>query len=271
MIGTLLAAWVSAVLAAASVAVPAGTGAEARALLPDLDPLAPSALAVGAVGGEGVARRFRLSFVSAAGNVGAGPLIVRGRRTSLEEPHMTAEQVVQLDGGGTVDVADVGTFQYVADETHGHWHLLRFMTYELRRAQGFKLVAPDQKTGFCLGDRYDIDPAAALPGEPPERVYTSNCGPLETGLLEVEEGISVGWGDVYEAWRDAQYLDVTGLPAGRYVLVHRVNQGRPLRESVYSNNASSVLISLAWPRGTAHKPKVRPLRVCPDSARCPAP
>src|SRR3990170_3992277 len=140
MIGTLLAAWVSAVLAAASVAVPAGTGTEAGALLPDLDPLAPSALAVGAVGGEGggrrfrlsfvsgggeggggagVARRFRLSFVSAAGNVGAGPLIVRGRRTSVEEPHMTAEQVVQLDGGGTVGVADVGTFQYVADETHG--------------------------------------------------------------------------------------------------------------------------------------------------------
>lgn len=270
MIGTLLAAWVSAVLAAASVAVPAGTGTEAGALLPDLDLVAPSGLVVGVVG-KGAEHRFRLAFVSAVGNLGAGPLIVRGRRADVSERRMTADQVIQLAGGGATTLTGVGSLQYVTDESHEHWHLLRFMTYELRRASDFKLIVPDQKTGFCLGDRYDVDPLTALPGEPGIRVYDTNCGSLDTGLLEVEEGISVGWGDVYEAWRDAQYLDVTGLPAGRYVLVHRVNQGRPLRESVYSNNASSVLISLGWPRGEARKPKVRPLRVCPDSARCPAP
>jgi hypothetical protein len=126
----------------------------------------------------------------------------------------------------------------------------------------------DRKTGFCLGDRYNLDPGSELPGEPENREWDTNCGPGQLDILGIEEGISVGWGDVYEAWRDGQYLDVTGLPAGRYLLVHRVNQGGLLKESSYANNASSKLISLTWPRGKSAPPKVRVLRSCPDTARC---
>ena len=226
--------------------------AEATELLPDIDPIAPTGLAV-QVSGEGGARRFRIGFVSRAGNVGAGPLIVRGHRADLFEPQMVADQVISLSDGSTETNPGIGMLEYVEAETHEHWHLLRFMTYELRRAGDFKLVEPDQKTGFCLGDRYDVDPLVKLSGEPDQRVYSTSCGPGQRELLEIEEGISVGWGDVYEAWRDAQYLDVTGLPAGAYVLVHRVNPGRSMRESRYSNNASSALISLTWPRGRDRK------------------
>jgi hypothetical protein len=54
---------------------------------------------------------------------------------------------------------------------------------------------------------------------------------------------------------------VTGLPTGRYVLVHRANPDRELRERSYANNAASVLIALSgrW---------VHILARCPDSARC---
>jgi hypothetical protein len=265
-----------ALLAALCVGVAvAGTdrlagGAAGAALLPDLDVRAPDGLVVETVPGE-AGPRFRLGFVSAAENVGAGALVIRGHRPSLAGPEMAADQIVALEGGGTAVRPGVGTLLYVEEDTHQHWHLLEFMSYELRRASDFALVVPDHKSGFCLGDRYDADPAQRLPGEPGERVYKTNCGPEERSLLAIEEGISVGWGDVYEAWRDQQYLDVTGLPAGRYVLVHRVNAGRPLAESRYGNNASAVRISLTWPNGTGQEPAVRVLQTCERKARCGAP
>ena len=60
-------------------------------------------------------------------------------------------------------------------------------------------------------------------------------------------------------------LPLRGLPGGRYVLVHRVNPGRRLRESDYSNNAASVLLRLSRPAGEL---RVRVIRRCPDAPGC---
>ena len=61
--------------------------------------------------------------------------------------------------------------------------------------------------------------------------------------------------------REGQSIDVTGLPPGRYVLVHRANPDRSLRESSYANNAASVAIEL-------HGRRVAVLARCPGSASC---
>jgi hypothetical protein len=266
VLGVLLVA-----IACVSVSVALAARPESRAsqLLPDLDGAPPSGLVVERDESTGKTR-FLLGFASAADNVGAGPLIIRGARSSLDQAEMRADQVVVGDDGSQSTVAGVGTLRYVVDPTHQHWHLKPFMRYELRRDRDFRLARPDTKSGFCLGDRYVTDSAERLSGEPATPVYATNCGLGETGLLSIEEGISVGWGDNYEAWRDGQYLDLTGLPAGRYVLVHRVNSPRVLQESSYANNASSALISLTWPRGHSAKPRVRVLAYCPDTARCRA-
>jgi hypothetical protein len=261
VLGSGLAAW------AGAAGDERGTAGAGRQLLPDLDLIAPAGLVVQSVGAA-ANPRFRLGFVSAAGNVGTGPVVVRGRRGSLAAPAMVADQRVALANGDTTTRTGVGTVVYVEEESHEHWHFLRFMAYELRRSSDFKLVWPDRKTGFCLGDRYNVDASTRMTGEPETPFYDTNCGPEERDLLGIEEGVSVGWGDVYEAWRDAQYIDVTGLPAGRYLLVHRVNPNRRLLESRYGNNASSAVISLTWPRGKASRPKVRILATCPDSSRC---
>ena len=266
---------------AAVVAVPAAPSAPTRGgataleeLLPDLDIAAPYGFFArrGNVREvrKGATRRFRLSFASAADNVGVGPLIVVGHRSGGDVLEMTADQIVRLADGSTRVVGAVGSLEYVAERTHEHWHLLRFMVYELRRASDFELVRPDRKTGFCLGDRYETDVTTALPNEPGDPSYTTDCGGGEAGLLSVEEGISVGYGDDYKFWRDGQYIDVTGLPPGRYVLVHRVNPNRRLLESDYANNASSALLSITWPNGKTEKPFVLALAFCPDTARCRA-
>jgi hypothetical protein len=166
-------------------------------------------------------------------------------------------------------VRNVGRLQYVYSEDHNHWHYLGFDHYELRRASNYAFVAPDQKTGFCLGDRYATHPGAVEPGKSPDPTYTGYCGRTQTELLAVEEGISVGYGDIYYATLEGQFVDVTGVPAGQYYLIHRVNADRKLVETDYSNNAASLLIDLRWPDGTSQAPSVKLLRGCPGSDVCP--
>ena len=138
------------------------------------------------------------------------------------------------------------------------------MRYELRTAQGDRLVRPDRKTGFCLGDRYD---AGDRPRKPRSPVFTGDCN-RDPEALAVREGISVGYGDDYAPQLEGQYIDITGLPAGRYVLVHRVNRAGMLRERTRRNNASSALIELKWSSGAVRTPSVTTSATCPDVDRC---
>ena len=232
-----------------------GRAAPESALLPDLDQETPSRIA--ASGG-------RLGFASAVRNVGEGPLVVSARRRRLAEPSMAADQLVRQRGAPTAVVEGVGRLRYVRSRDHQHWHLLRFERYELREPGGRRLIGRDRKTGFCLGDRYRVL-RPELPRRPANPVYTSRCGLGATRRLRMTEGISVGYGDDYDPWLEGQSLPLGGLPAGRYLLVHRVNAGRRLRESDYSNNAASVLLRLSRRSG---EPRVRVIRRCPGTARC---
>jgi hypothetical protein len=150
---------------------------------------------------------------------------------------------------------------------HSHWHLLGFERYALRRAGTRTALVSDRKSGFCLGDRYRAR-GRSLRFAPPQPVYTSRCGLAQPELLSIREGISVGYGDDYKANLEGQYLSLTGLGSGRYVLVHRVNRDRRLRELRYDNDAASLLLELRWRN---RQPSVRVLRTCPDSDRCDRP
>ena len=92
--------------------------------------------------------------------------------------------------------------------------------------------------------------------------------PRRPARLALIQGISVGYGDEYEPNLEGQSLSLNGVEDGRYLLVHRVNVDRALRESDYGNNASSLLLSL---RRSDGRPSVRVLRRCPASARCAGP
>ena len=100
-----------------------------------------------------------------------------------------------------------------------------------------------------------------------EKTYTSRCGLGEPARLGINEGISVGYGDDYPANLEGQYLPLSGHRNGRYLLIHRVNADRKLRESRYDNDAASVLFELRWRKGV---PRIKPLATCPDTAVCPS-
>jgi glucose/arabinose dehydrogenase len=232
--------------------------------LPDLDQATPSDLVITSPRANGK-RVFVLGFRSAVQNVGDGPLIFDAHRDPSTAT-MTADQLIEREGAPKEVVPGVGKVRYVVSPDHRHWHLLGFDHYELRRAGRKRAEVRDRKTGFCLGDRYPYL-NRRLPAAPPNPVYTSRCGLEEPGLLGIQEGISVGYGDDYTANLEGQYLPLTGLPAGRYVLVHTANANHRLHETDYTNNSASLLIELRWER---RAPQVRVLRACPDTALCDA-
>jgi hypothetical protein len=259
--------WLAALLAAGAGVALAGAGLwllredPPEELLPDLDQAAPSQLGIVQVGDT-----YRLVFASAVENVGRGPLLVEGERPDRSTEAMSVRQLVRRTDG-TERARDLaGGLVYVTEETHAHWHLLDFAAYELRRARDGELAGPDEKTGFCLGDRYDATGGGRIEGEPERAVWTEECGRGSPGLLSLREGISPGYGDDYDPELEGQFVDVTTVPAGRYLLVHRANPDRSLEEAGYGNNAASVLLQLR--RTTGEIPTVRVLARCPDTDAC---
>jgi glucose/arabinose dehydrogenase len=234
---------------------------EATMRLPDLDQETPARLDVRLGVTSAGHRSYVLGFRSAIRNIGDGPLIVQGHRAAAT---MRADQVIDTKSGAAERVPDVGQLRFVTSPDHNHWHLSGFDRYELRRAGSSEALVRDRKSGFCLGDRYQVT-TRVLTGAATAPAYKDECGLSRPGLSHLTEGISVGYGDVYNPYLEFQDLPLDGLPEGRYVLVHRVNTDRRLRELSYANNAASVLFELRWRKG---KPSVRVLATCPDTDRC---
>jgi hypothetical protein len=230
---------------------------------PDMDQKPPSDLSF-QVTSSG---RYLLGFTSASDNVGLGPLSIVASRPSRAVPTMRAAQRVRLVGGGAKTYPEVGFLRYTIAPPHQHWHLMDFQRYELRRASDHSLVVADRKSGFCLADHWGTL-AGRVPGRPHHGVFMSNCKQFEPGALSVEQGTSVGYTDRYPAYFHGQNLDVTRVPAGIYVLVHRTSGEMLLRELRYENNAASLRVRFWWPNGRGHRPALRVLRTCPDSEWC---
>ena len=123
---------------------------------------------------------------------------------------------------------------------HGHYHMDGTAGYELLTTNGQSVVTA-RKQGFCFRD--DV-------------MYSSNAGP---GKFTCDyQGITIGWEDVYDRSLDCQWLDITGVPCGDYILRVVVNPDAILPELNYSNNVAEVLITLECPTNTPPPPPPPP-------------
>jgi hypothetical protein len=115
---------------------------------------------------------------------------------------------------------------------HGHYHMKEAMSYELLHADTLQPVTLNgqavvgRKQGFCMLDM------RRMSGTNPPR-YT--CG---------YQGLTAGWADVYSSGLDCQWVDVTGVPAGPYVLKVTVNPTGSLVETNKNNNSAYVPVSV---------------------------
>lgn len=219
----------------------AGTGDELR---PDLIVRRPSDLDV-RITGSG---RHRLRFTTTTANLGIGPVELEPVKDDCDgdgdiENDRTAVQRTYLDEDGNevfdpaIDVdtvqATVGCFFFHA--RHGHWHFADFAGYRLVNPRTGRVVARQAKLGFCVVDNHRWRPD--VPGSPSDAFYRS-CAP------DAVQGLSPGWADVYSAFLAAQWLDVTGLAAGRYCLVQRIDPGGKIAEADETDNVNRTPIRL---------------------------
>ncbi|RIK77373.1 MAG: hypothetical protein DCC68_17415 [Planctomycetota bacterium] len=170
-----------------------------------------------------------LRFSTAVANIGQGPMELRGG-SILPSGNQQVYQRVFREGGTFTDSL-VGEFTYHA--THQHIHFDGYAVYNLRQAlvnDGVgDVVASGGKVSFCLLDVTRYDSAA------PSARY-STCGQ--------NQGISVGWADVYDDSLPDQWIDVTDVPDGEYWLEVVVDPENRLRESDETNNIARVRVSL---------------------------
>ncbi len=118
-------------------------------------------------------------------------------------------------------------FEY--SSCHDHFHFNGYATYDLLDGSG-NVVAAGHKQSFCLRDdlRVMFDPSVRA-----DPLFSCDS-----------QGLSRGWSDVYYASLPCQWVDVTGVPAGDYILRIRINPAKRIIESNYDNNEILVPVTI---------------------------
>jgi hypothetical protein len=116
---------------------------------------------------------------------------------------------------------------FAYSECHDHYHFVAYADYRLLTVDG-ALAAEGHKQAFCLMDfeRW-TDEASAEPR------YSCDL-----------QGLSVGWADTYDSTLDCQWVDVTDVPPGDYLLEVTVNPDELLPELSFDNNTSVVPVTI---------------------------
>ena len=168
-----------------------------------------------------------LRFMSSTPNIGKADLVIGDPRLCLES-----------------------LFRF--SECHQHLHFEEYADYRLWTVAGYERWAAERdlsqpsssrrnasllnqaikrgelvtgrKQGFCV-----IDIAPYLPASGPAQFRS--C---------LDQGLTVGWADQYVPQLACQFIQVTNVPEGDYVLEDHVNAEHLFPESDYTNNSSAV-------------------------------
>jgi Lysyl oxidase len=141
---------------------------------------------------------------------------------------------------GTADLVlghPANNTNFVYAPCHGHYHFMDFADYRLVNSAG-QLVAIGLKAGFCLLDAQRWDSSASL-------ISKYDCN---------NQGIQRGWADIYTAFQgnstnllSCQWVDITGLEAGIYMLEIEVNPVGRLPELTRTNNIARLSVVIDAP------------------------
>lgn len=173
-------------------------------------------------------RRRLLRFTTTYVNIGPGDLIVGA-------PSAHPELFEFSPCHGHYHFKEYADYRLWTPGDYAEWQLLRSSTSADTLSRDLLASAPDladrmvrgDKQGFCMIDIVRVEPGAPGPN-------FTNCNS--------DQGISVGWADVYGKSLAGQYIDITGLPRGVYWLEVEVNAEHLLEEANYANNSAAVQV-----------------------------
>ncbi len=203
-----------------------------------------------------------LRFDQNLANVGEGALDIRFQKptgtTPADHQEYPVSQRIYKSDGGYVDVP-AGSVEWHA--VHEHYHFEGFAQSNLwaTDAQGNRVGATPLRTGdkvsFCIADT-NINPTYWN-----QKSFSAQTYPAPTCLTPYgtsggndlfKQGMSAGWTDEYNWFLPGQYVEVTGVPDGDYILDTTVDPTGRLQEASKANNCGSVRVRLSG-MGTASK------------------
>lgn len=250
---TVLALAASGSLAAALLAAGAGAqtrsggtdpnpclGEEAAELLcPDLRMARPSDIWI-----DRRTRRGRrlLRMRNSIDSVGLGPAALRGRRDGRKT--MDAYQVIERKRGRRRLVRTGARLYFQPVPGQGrYWKFADAARFELwsvdRRLHRKELVRVGPKQNYCLRD---LERTRGSRRSPRRRVYPA-CS-QNSRKRAITLGTSVGWSDIYPSTYHQNWIDVTGVPRGRYLVVQEADPKNGIWELDEENNQAEVVVWL---------------------------
>ena len=200
-----------------------------------------------------------------------------------DEPakHLAIQRIYHRNADGSMSYYDrfAGTMTY--HPTHGHMHSDEWGVFTLRvqdpddpNPLNWPIVSNGAKMGFCLMDYNDCGdnaayghcrdenryseqyledyPEIAAQGFDGGNILTENnqfpnngLGGQNYGCSVIEQGITVGWTDIYSEYLDDQWIDIDpGLCNGEYWIVGEIDRNNFYLESNKDNNWTAVPITL---------------------------
>lgn len=218
-----------ALVSTSLVAPPATVALDGSELLPDLGMLPPKDFSV-----QSRPRGARwLRFDSVVVNVGPGVFEAEGRGPVVGDELTDVVQRIQTSDGGRTDFQTPATM-FFAGDGHDHWHVRDLQDWTIAslndRANPLRRGA---KTGFCFWDNYRYGSTAPIVYHPST---TSACEMRTDGTVPM--GLSVGWGDEYPSSIAFQYIDISGLPNGDYVVTLEADLDGEFIEADETNNTA---------------------------------
>lgn len=179
-------------------------------------------------------RHKHLIFSNCVANLGPGVLLLQITRRSRRRA--AVEQLIEDNAKPREEWRRVKVGNAVLDTNpdHNHWHFSDFLSYTLRRI-GSRTVRRSKKQAFCLED------VAKLRKRARRRLFRECPDPEAT---TGEMGITPGWGDVYWAGVQEQYIEVKGLPPGEYWLEMVVDPYKRLKVKSRRHHKTRVKVIL---------------------------
>jgi hypothetical protein len=175
----------------------------------------------------GLRQLLRFTFTSP--NLGLGDLIVGSPadRPDLFEYHACHDHF---------HFKEYADYRLWVPEKHAEWEAYRTANPDVTAEEALALnpsiaegLITGEKRGFCVIDIAPAGPSlrhAPVVPDPEGKYY--DC--------DGNQGISVGWADTYDPTLDGQWIDVTDVAPGAYILEAEVNAEHVYEEMDYSNN-----------------------------------